>query len=308
MIVQAFFFYDLVQCQDQVHCIMKNYLSLIKFSHTIFALPFALLGFFLATQALGTGFSMKLLLLVLLCMVFARSAAMAFNRFLDKDIDEKNPRTATREIPAGIITAKSALFFVIINAGLFVLTTWFINPLCFYLSPVALVVILGYSYTKRFTFLCHFVLGLGLSLAPIGAYLAAGGGFDLIPILYSAAVLLWVAGFDIIYALQDVEFDKSLELHSVPVAMGRQNALRLSSVLHLLCGSVILYASWQLSLQYPQFGWLNWSAALLFIVLLIYQHTLVKPNDLTKVNLAFFTTNGIASLLFGGLMILDLFI
>ncbi len=287
---------------------MKNYLSLIKFSHTIFALPFALLGFFLATQALGTGFRWELFLLVLLCMVFARSAAMAFNRFLDKDIDEKNPRTATREIPAGIITPKSALLFVIINALLFIVTTWFINPLCFYLSPIALLVILGYSYTKRFTFLCHFVLGLGLSLAPIGAYLAADGGFDLVPILYSAAVLFWVSGFDIIYALQDEEFDKSLELHSVPVALGKKNALRLSCFLHVICGGIILCATWMLSYQYPHFGWLNWIAAILFIALLIYQHTLVKVNDLSKVNLAFFTTNGVASLIFGGLVILDLFV
>lgn len=154
---------------------MKQYLSLVKFSHTIFALPFALLGFFLATLEVAQGVSWRLFLLVLLCMVFARSAAMAFNRYLDRDIDGVNPRTAQREIPAGIISPRAALIFVLINCLLFIITTWFINPLCFYLSPVALAVVLGYSYTKRFTFLCHFILGLGLSLAPIGAYLAAGG-------------------------------------------------------------------------------------------------------------------------------------
>ncbi len=286
---------------------MKNYLSLIKFSHTIFALPFALLGFFLATLEVETGFSWRLLFLVLLCMVFARSAAMAFNRYLDRDIDGKNPRTAMREIPAGLISARSALFFVIANSMLFIATTWFINFLCFALSPVALAVILGYSYTKRFTFLCHFVLGLGLSLAPIGAYLAAGGGFALIPILYSVAVLLWVSGFDIIYALQDEDFDKSLQLYSVPVKLGKKNALRLSLALHVGCAAVVFTAGYLLMHQYPAFQWLHWTAAGIFITMLYYQHTLVKPNDLSRVNLAFATTNGFASVVFGTLMILDIY-
>lgn len=286
---------------------MKDYLSLIKFSHTVFALPFALLGFFLATLESGQGLSGRLFLLVLLCMVFARSAAMAFNRYLDRDIDVQNPRTAGREIPAGVISPRSVLAFVFINSLLFIITTWFINPLCFFLSPVALLVILGYSYTKRFTFLCHFVLGLGLSLAPTGAYLAVQGQFALLPLLYSAAVLLWVSGFDIIYALQDDEFDRSQRLYSVPVALGRREALRLSSVLHLACAGFILLASVLLFQQYPAFGWLHWVAAAIFIALLVYQHTLVKPNDLSKVNLAFFTTNGVASLLFGGMVILDIY-
>ena len=287
---------------------MKKYFSLVKFSHTIFALPFALLGFFLATVQLGTGFSIRLLILVLLCMVFARSAAMAFNRFLDRDIDELNPRTAQREIPAGQISAGAALTFVGINSLLFILTCWFINPLCFFLSPVALLVILGYSYTKRFTFLCHFVLGLGLSLAPIGAYLAAGGNFDLLPLLYSAAVLFWVSGFDIIYALQDEEFDKSLKLNSIPVAMGKAGALRLSSFLHFFCGLFLISAGYLLDQSFPDFGWLHWLAVGAFIILLFYQHSLVKPNDLSKVNLAFFTTNGLASLLFGALVIADIYL
>ena len=286
---------------------MKDYLSLSKFSHTVFALPFALLGFFLGTLESGQGLNGRLFLLVLLCMIFARSAAMAFNRYLDRDIDVQNPRTAGREIPAGVISPRSALAFVFINSLLFIVTTWFINPLCFFLSPVALLVILGYSYTKRFTFLCHFVLGLGLSLAPTGAYLAVQGQFALLPLLYSAAVLLWVSGFDIIYALQDDDFDRSLSLYSVPVAMGRNDALRLSSVLHLASAGFILLASVLLYQQYPAFGWLHWVAAAIFIVLLVYQHTLVKPHDLSKVNLAFFTTNGVASLLFGGMVILDIY-
>jgi len=287
---------------------MKNYLSLIKFSHTIFALPFALLGFFLASIQPGIGFSWRLLFLVLLCMVFARSAAMAFNRYLDRDIDRANPRTASREIPAGVITPRAALLFVLANAALFVVTTWFINPLCFALSPIALLIILGYSYTKRFTFLCHFVLGLGLSLAPIGAYLAAGGGFDQIPIIYAVVVLLWVSGFDIIYAMQDEEFDKDQALYSVPTWLGKARALQLSNTLHAISGILILIAGFLLVQTYPAFDWIHWIAAIIFISLLIYQHTLVRPNDLSRINLAFFTTNGVASVLFAGLVILDIFV
>ena len=286
---------------------MKNYLSLIKFSHTIFAMPFALLGFFLGTLEIGQGISWRLFGLVVLCMVFARSAAMAFNRYLDRHIDIKNPRTAVREIPAGIISPKSALAFVLVNCLLFIGTTWFINPLCFYLSPVALLIILGYSYTKRFTALCHLVLGLGLALAPLGAYLAAGGGFDLIPVLYAISVMLWVSGFDIIYAMQDTEFDKGLSLNSIPANVGKKNALIISSLLHILCGVLIAAAGWFLKINYPEFYWLHWVAAIIFITLLFYQHTLVKVDDLSKVNLAFFTTNGVASLIFGSLVILDIY-
>lgn len=287
---------------------MKNYLSLIKFSHTVFALPFALLGFFLAALQPSIGFSWRLLFLVVLCMVFARSAAMAFNRYLDRDIDRVNPRTAQREIPAGVISPRAALGFVLANSALFVITTWFINPLCFALSPVALLVILGYSYTKRFTFLCHFVLGLGLSLAPIGAYLAAGGSFDLIPVLYAVVVLLWVSGFDIIYALQDEEFDKAQALYSVPTWLGKAKALHLSNVLHGICGALVVVNGLLLGQAYAQFQWLHWVAAAVFIGLLFYQHTLVRPHDLSRINLAFFTTNGIASVLFATLMILDIYV
>ncbi len=287
---------------------MKKFLSLVKFAHTIFALPFALLGFFIATLDSGQGLSLRLFVLVLLCMVFARSAAMGFNRYLDRHIDGKNPRTSMREIPAGLVSPRSALLFVLLNSAFFIGTAYFINSLCFYLSPLALLVVLGYSYTKRFTALCHFVLGLGLSLAPIGAYLAVMGSFSLIPLLYSGAVLLWVSGFDIIYALQDDEFDRSLNLYSIPAALGRRGALRLSSLLHLGSAALIILAAYLLFLQYPAFGWLHWLAAAIFIGLLVYQHTLVKPNDLSRVNLAFFTTNGIASLVFGLLVILDIYL
>jgi len=283
---------------------MKNYLSLIKFSHTIFALPFALIGFFLAVNLDSTSINWLTLIFVILCMVFARSAAMAFNRFIDREIDKANERTAEiREIPNGTITPKNALLFVIINCVLFIATTYFINPLCFYLSPIALIVVLGYSLTKRFTALCHLVLGLGLSLAPIGAYLAVTGQFAWLPLFFSFTVLFWVSGFDIIYALQDEEFDKQQKLHSIPVLLGKKGALMLSNVLHLITASFIIYAGF-----YAGLGLFYWIGCTLFIALLLYQHLIVKPNDLSKVNLAFFTTNGVASVLFAVFVLLDLYI
>lgn len=218
---------------------------------------------------------------------------MAFNRYVDKEIDKSNPRTAPREIPSGIIKPKSALVFVIINSLLFIITTKFINNLCFYLSPLALLLVLGYSFTKRFSSLCHFILGLGLSLAPIGAYLAVTEQFAWLPLLFSFAVLCWVSGFDIIYALQDIEFDKSKHLFSIPVLLGINKALLLSIILHVATSLFILFAGY-----YAGFGFWYWIGCGLFIGLLFYQHFLVKPGDLSKVNLAFFTTNGIASVIF----------
>lgn len=307
---------------------VKSYLSLIKFSHTIFAMPFALIGFFLATRydtplyillkdplniyingekipglSPPLKFYLQTLILVVLCMVFARSAAMAFNRYLDRNFDAKNPRTAIREIPAGIIKANSALMFTIVCSLLFVVCSYFINKLCFFLSPIALLVVLGYSYTKRFTPLCHLVLGLGLSLAPIGAYLAVTGHFDLLPILFSFTVLFWVSGFDIIYALQDEEFDKENKLYSIPAWLGKSKALRVSVLLHLLSAICVLLAGWL-----GNFGWLYWIGSLIFLGMLIYQHSIVKPNDLKRVNIAFMTANGIASVVFAIFVIADLFL
>jgi 4-hydroxybenzoate polyprenyltransferase len=298
---------------------IKNYLQLVKFSHSIFAMPFAVIGFFVGLKSFdpihfknNVSFFEKttayfktnyyIFILVILCMVFARNAAMAFNRWLDKNFDAKNPRTAVREIPTGIIPSKNALVFTIVNCLLFITCCWLINTLCFYLSFVALFVILFYSYTKRFTALCHLVLGVGLSLAPIGAYLAVTSEFNFLPILFSVAVLCWVSGFDIIYALQDVEFDQSQQLHSIPAALGKKNALWLSKILHTLAAFCILYAG-----QYGNFGYWYWIAAAVFVALLIYQHTLVKVNDLSKVNMAFFTTNGVASIIFCIFVLLDLF-
>src|SRR3954470_10279516 len=282
---------------------IKKYLSLVKFSHTIFAMPFALIGFFLAMVKLSPTWNLtettvwsprihvaatwslfNTFILVIICMVTARSAAMAFNRYLDSHFDAQNPRTAIREIPAGIISKENALRFVIINSLLFVIATFFINRICFYLSPVALFVILFYSYTKRFTALCHLVLGLGLSLAPIGAYLAVTGRFDLLPVLFSFAVIFWVSGFDIIYALQDVEFDRSQQLHSIPAALGKKNALRVSELLHFLSAACVIAAG-----LYGHFHWIYWLGIAVFVGMLIYQHSIVKPDDLRKVNLAFMT-------------------
>lgn len=265
-------------------------------------MPFALIGFFLATATYE--FKWISLLYVVLCMLFARSAAMAFNRYIDRYIDLANPRTATvREIPKGSIKANSALNFVIINSLLFIGTTYFINSLCFTLSPLALLIILGYSYTKRFTALCHLVLGLGLSLAPLGAYLAVSGKFDFLPILFSIAVLFWVSGFDIIYALQDEEFDKAQKLHSMPVLLGRKKAMQLSKFLHFGTTLALVFAG--IKGDFFLYYWVGFS---IFSTLLFCQHTLVKENDLGKVNLAFFTTNGIASVIFGAFVITDLLV
>ncbi len=283
---------------------MQQYLSLIKFSHTIFALPFAIIGFFLATQYFGYDFSWRVLGLVLLCMVFARSAAMAFNRYIDRDIDSRNPRTAVREIPVGVISPQRALLFVALNSLAFIIATTYINWLCFFLSPVALLIVLGYSYTKRFTHWCHLILGLGLSLAPIGAFVAVSGEFsELLPILFSFIVLFWVSGFDIIYALQDEQFDKDNQLQSVPAEMGKDKALSVSVLLHFVCALLVVVVG-----LYAGFRAWYWLGAIIFIGLLIRQHQLVKPNDLSKVNLAFFTTNGIASVVFAIAVLLELFL
>jgi 4-hydroxybenzoate polyprenyltransferase len=227
-------------------------------------------------------------------MVFARTAAMSFNRFIDRKFDALNPRTANREIPSGQITARSALLLCVSSSLLFTLIAFFINKICFFLSPVALLVILGYSLTKRFTPLCHLVLGVGLSLAPIGAYLAVVGRFDFEPIILSLIVFTWVSAFDIIYALQDEEFDLSQKLKSIPTLLGKKNALHLSEFIHLLTTTLVIYLGVKGS-----YGSFYWAGALLFISLLLYQHLIVKPDDLSRVNLAFGTTNGFAGLLFG---------
>lgn len=272
---------------------IRHYFSLVKFSHTIFAMPFAVLGYFLGVQHNGGSPDWTIFMFVVLCMVFARNAAMGFNRWADRAFDAANERTAVRDIPAGNVSARAALIFVIANALLFVASAYMINPLCFYLSPVALVTILAYSLTKRFTSLCHFVLGLGLSLAPIGAYIAVTGRFDPLPLLFSFIVLLWTGGFDILYSLQDEEFDRSNNLHSVPSMLGRRRAMLLSSAVHVLVALAVVLAGFG-----GMFHPIYWAGASVFVALLVYQHRLVKPDDISKVNLAFGTTNGVAALVF----------
>lgn len=281
---------------------MKKYLSLIKFSHTIFALPFAFIGFFLSAPQKTIDWT--IFIYVVLCMIFARSAAMAFNRYIDREIDKANKRTSkNREIPNGTISANNALMFVILNCVFFISTSYLINKTCFYLSPVALTIILGYSYTKRITALCHLFLGLGLSLAPLGAYLAVNEAFDVLPLLFSATVLFWVSGFDIIYSLQDHEFDKKHKLYSIPVKIGKKNALNFSKLFHVITVIILIFIG--LKFHFNEFYWIGFS---IFATLLIYQHRLVSEDNLKNVNLAFFTTNGFGSLIFGFFVILDLLI
>ncbi|MCK9639839.1 MAG: putative 4-hydroxybenzoate polyprenyltransferase [Prolixibacteraceae bacterium] len=278
------------------------YSRLVKFEHTIFAMPFALIGFFMATLVTDQVHFWRLLGTVVLSMVFARNAAMGFNRYLDRQFDAANPRTAKREIPAGLVSAPKALAFVIVNALLFVAVTYLINPLCFALSPVALFIILGYSFTKRITPLCHFVLSFGLSLAPIGAWLAVTGSFAVAPLLFSGVVFFWVSGFDVIYACQDVEFDRQYRLQSIPVLTGIKNALRISVLLHVATFLLVIAAGLVMEANF-----IYWIGAGIFGVLMVYQHLIVKADDLSRVNLAFGTMNGIAGVVFAVFVIGSLY-
>lgn len=272
---------------------LKNYASLIKISHTVFALPFAVIGFAMGVEALPGGFSWWLLLKVMACMFLARTVAMAFNRYADRDIDALNPRTASREIPAGIVSPKSALALTIVCGCLFIGVAASINMLTFALSPVALALVMGYSYTKRFTALCHLVLGLSLGVAPTAAYISVTGRFDMEPMLLSLLVLMWCGGFDIIYALQDEKFDRDHGLRSIPAAIGAENALRLSSLMHLCVAALVIMIG-KLYIPEP----LYIIGAILFMALLVYQHLIVKHDDLSRVGIAFGTTNGVASLVY----------
>jgi 4-hydroxybenzoate polyprenyltransferase len=298
---------------------LTNYLSLVKFSHTIFALPFALTGFFLGVRGISDfqgddksvwtssvdylSKNYDLFVYVLLCMVFARSAAMAFNRYLDREFDAINPRTAIREIPRGVISPAAALRFTILNSVLFTVAAGMINITCLYLSPVALLVVLGYSYTKRFTPLCHLVLGVGLALAPVGAFIAVTEQANAGIIVLSIAVACWVSGFDIIYALQDEQFDKTQGLKSIPTLLGPAYSLLVSKVLHIITSVCIITSGMLFDMH-----WLYFTGSALFALMLIWQHKLVKPNDLSKVNMAFMTTNGLASIFFSIAAVLDLFL
>ena len=270
---------------------MKRYISLVKFAHTIFAMPFALMAFAYAIWSTEAEFSWWLLLQVVLCMVFARNVAMGFNRWADRDIDKENPRTADREIPAGKISPRNAMIFIIVNAVLFIATACTINHLTALLSPVALAVIMFYSYCKRFTSLAHIVLGISLGIAPVGAYMAVTGTSVWECWVLALIVMTWCSGFDIIYALQDAEFDRERGLHSIPSRFSARTALIISTLLHVASITLlILFAQSQ-----PQ-SWLLWVGCSLFALILGSEHYIVTPNHQRNIGMAFGTFNALASL------------
>ena len=270
---------------------IAKYFRLVKFSHTIFAMPFALMAFAYALWSTEAEFSWGLLVQVVLCMVFARNVAMGFNRWADRKFDAENPRTANREIPSGQISPRKALAFVTINALLFIVTACTINTLTAILSPVALAVVMFYSYCKRFTSLAHLVLGLSLGIAPAGAYIAVTGTLTFAPCLLSLLVLTWCGGFDIIYALQDAEFDRARGLHSIPSRFSVATSLYISIALH--CISIV--ALFAFANYLPQ-SWLLWCGIVLFSVILVTEHILVTPKKQRSIGIAFGTLNGLASL------------
>ena len=277
---------------------LKIILEMIKFEHTVFALPFAVMSAFIAADGLP---SLEKFGWTLVAMIGARSCAMAFNRLADADIDAKNPRTATRAIPAGLITKGAVWCFTIVSAGVLVFAAWRLNPLAFALSPVALIVVMGYSYTKRFTALSHFWLGLALSISPVGAWIAIQGSFALPPIILCFVVLLWTAGFDIIYACQDVNFDREHGLRSIPAKIGIKWSLWLSSALHVIAVLLLLSIPRLVAL-----GLFYYIGVGMVVLIFIYEHAIVKPTDLSRVNLAFFTLNGMISLVLMALSIADI--
>lgn len=288
---------------------VTKYARLVKFAHTVFAMPFALMSFVYALWSVDFGAAENscpywwavLLLQVVLCMVFARNVAMGFNRWADRDIDAANPRTASREIPAGAVSPCAALWFVAINAALFVATAASINTLTALLSPVALAVIMSYSYCKRFTSLAHLVLGLSLGIAPVGAYIAVTGHFALAPCVLALLVMTWCGGFDIIYALQDREFDRANGLHSIPARFSIATALGISIALHAVSVAAL---AWFVSLL-PHSVWIT-VGAIIFTSILVAEHLLVTPRRQTDIGIAFGTLNGLASLVLAALVIVGL--
>ncbi len=270
---------------------------MIKFEHTLFALPFAFLGAVLAANGLP---EWRQVLWITLAMIGARSAAMTFNRIVDREIDAKNPRTANRELPSGKLSLKFASVFLVMSIALFVFAAWSLNWLTLVLSPVALVSILGYSYAKRFTAFAHLFLGWALAISPSAAWITVRGSLDSeVPLLLSMFVLMWTAGFDVLYACQDFEFDKNAGLRSIPARYGIKNSLWIARLFHSQAVIVLL-----LLYFVTELGWLALAGVIAVGCLLIYQHTLVKPTDLSRMNAAFFTTNAFVSVIlfltFGG--------
>ncbi len=284
----------------------SDYLRLVKFSHTIFAMPFAMIGFTYALKCgnptlAGAWDWVVLLVQVVLCMVFARNTAMGFNRWADWRIDAENPRTADREIPAGIISPRKALVFVVANALLFIVTASTINLLTALLSPVALAVVIFYSYCKRFTSLAHLVLGLSLGIAPVGAYIAVTGEFAIEPCILSLLVITWCGGFDIIYALQDAAFDRERGLHSIPSRFSARTSLVISALLHVVSVAALVWFT-----TFLPGHWYLWVGVALFTGLLALEHLLVTPTKQRNIGIAFGTLNGLASTTLAIFVILDL--
>jgi 4-hydroxybenzoate polyprenyltransferase len=272
-----------------------TYNRLIVLAHSVFALPFALWGYVLGSTEVG--FSWEKLFWVLVAVVSARTSAMAFNRYIDRDWDARNPRTQNREIPQGLVHPKEALALSFLSALLFLIAAWMLSPICAMLAPVALIILLGYSYTKRFTALSHFVLGAALGLAPVGAYLAVRESFALESILIGLAVLFWVAGFDILYALQDMAFDREVGLHSIPAALGEWPARLIAIGCHILATFLLAYVGLRLYSTHPLY-WIGWA---LFSLFVLRQHWVAR--HIPAINRAFFTYNGWASLLLSSLAI-----
>lgn len=264
---------------------------MIKFEHTVFALPFAFMGALLGARGLPTGAQA---FYILLAMVGARSAAMAFNRLVDAPFDAANPRTAHRALPQGLVSRRAAVVFIAVSSLLFLWAASRLNPLCATLAPFALLVVLLYSYTKRFTWASHFFLGAALGLAPLGGWMAVRGGIGLVPVILGASVLLWVAGFDVLYALQDVEFDQRAGLFSLPASFGREASLRFARCLHLGAAAGFILTGWLADLGRLYFG-----AALAAGGLLMWEHSLVSPSDLSRLQHAFFTLNGLIGIVLG---------
>ena len=281
---------------------LKTTLAMIKFEHTLFALPFAFLGAILAANGFPTWWQ---ILWITVAMIGARSAAMTFNRIVDRDIDAKNPRTASREIPSGKLSVGFAWAFLYVSIGLFLLASYSLNWLTFALSPVALICVLGYSYAKRFTAFAHLFLGLALAISPSAAWIAVRGTlYDEVPILLSVLVLMWTAGFDVLYACQDFEFDRKAGLRSIPAKFGIRNSLKIARLFHAQAFIVLVLLYFVTGL-----GWLALAGVIAVGALMIYQHTLVKADDLSRMNAAFFTTNAFVSVImlitFGGSVFLQ---
>lgn len=279
---------------------MRTLFNLIKFSHTIFSFPFAVMSAFLAAGGMP---GVKQLLLIIAALVTARSAAMSFNRLVDIHYDVSNPRTAYRVTLQKKIGRSNMWLFVILCVIVFILCAWALNRLAFFMSPLAILIIFGYSYTKRFTHLSHFVLGLALALSPVGAWVGIQGTLTITPFLLAIAVVLWTAGFDIIYACQDIDHDKNSGLYSLPKKLGITGALILSGILHLFMIGILLALP-----VYAGLGAIYSIGVYIVAALLLYEHLLVKPKDLSKVNTAFFTVNGIISMGLMGVTLIDIFV